>query len=325
MMNAEDPTPSSRANASPTRTYSPGGKAGQPDITRVRRAGTVHVAEGRGRRRSRERRVVVPAFAISREWVVGGLLLLLVLAVAGGLWLLGLSRGGSGDRADADRGARSGMSASPAEWRGPHPSEVLEKFVAATSHEERLKWVRQPDKVGPAMEAFFRDGAGAREKIVGTQPLAVSDQGAMLYEDYLVQLEGGGIRLASVSVDPDGAKVDFPAYARLGSESWDDLLGGVVKEADEVRLILQPGGFYLHAFPDEEAWRNFKASSPDLPEGIDLYVGRGTALDRQLEELAGRTDRATLSIRAVGDSAKHRQFEITGVKGIGWVLPEQAD
>jgi len=263
--------------------------------------------------------------AVSREWVVGGMLVLLVLAVAAGLWVLGLSRGGSGKISGGQRELAADPAASPAEWRGPHPSEVVERFIAATTHEERLKWVRQPDKVGPAMEAFFRDGAGAREKILTTQPMAVSDHGAMLYEDYLVQLEGGGIRLASVSVDPAGAKVDFPAYARLGSASWSDLLGGVVKEAEEVRVVLREGGYFLHAFPDETKWRNFKASSPDLPEGIDLYAERGTDIERRLAELGEDTDRVTLSIRAVGDSAKQRQFEITGVKGIGWVLPDPAD
>lgn len=322
-MTADDPTPGVRANPAPTRSYSPAGKAGQPEIARVRRAGTAHVRQDRVRRRGRK--PVARVATVSREWVVGGMLLLLVIAVATGLWLLGLSRGGSASESDGAREAAADPAAAPAAWSGPHPAEVVERFVAATTHEERLKWVRQPEKVGPAMEAFFRDGPGAREKIVATQPMTVSDHGAMLYEDYLVQLEGGGIRLASVSVDPAGAKVDFPAYARLGSASWSDLLGGAVEEAEEVRVILREGGYFLHAFADEMKWRNFKASTPDLPEGVDLYAERGSDIDRRLTGLGEGVDRATLSIRAVGDSARHRQFEITGVKGLGWVLPEQAD
>lgn len=324
-MTPDDPTPSPRESPSPGRFYSPGGNAGQPEINRVRRAGTVHMSEGRGRRRGRERKPAAPVFIVSREVVIGGLLLLLVIAVAGGLWFVGLSRGGVDREEDVAGNPDEGVAASPAEWQGPHPSEVVEKFTAAKTQEERLKWVRQPDKVGAAMEAFFRSGPGAGEKVVATQPMAVSGTGAMLYEDYLVQMEGGGVRLASVSVDPTGAKVDFAAYARQCSESWGDLLGSAVMEAEEMRVILRPGGYYLHAFPDEEQWRNFKASTPDLPEGIDLYVERGTALDRQLADLGEGIDRMTLSIRAVGDSAKHRQFEITGVKCVGWVLPEEAD
>lgn len=273
----------------------------------------------------RSRRPVAEESVVSREWIVGGLLLLLVLAVAAGLWGLGLSRGGSASGTSRGRELVADPAASPAEWSGPHPSEVVERFVAAKTHEERLKWVRQPDKIGPAMEAFFRDGAGAREKVLGTQPLEVSDHGAVLYEDYLVQLEGGGVRLASVSVDPAGAKVDFPAYARLCSESWEDLLASSVMEAEEMRVVLSEGGYFLHAFPDEMKWRNFKASTPDLPEGIDLYSERGTEIDRQLADLGEDIDRVTVSISAVGDSAKYRQFQITGIKAIGWVLPQKAD
>jgi hypothetical protein len=251
---------------------------------------------------------------VSREVLIGGLLLVVVLLVAGGLWLLGRGRGttGSGDGKDLAAAASEGE---PIIWQGPNPSEVAESFTKAATHAERLKWVRQPDKVGAEMEAFFRDGPGATEKITGTAALSATELGDLVYENYLVTLESGEPRLLCVSVDPKGAKVDFEAYARSCSVKWPDLMSGSVSSADEVRVILRTGGFFMHRFPDEEKWIHFKATSPDVPDSLDFYVARESESARKL---AGE-GHVTLSIRAVEDSAKYRQFEITAVKALSWV------
>lgn len=259
--------------------------------------------------------------AVSREVAVGALLLAVLLVVAGGLWLIGRSHG------SAISGKGSGLVArsSDAEhilWQGPIPSEVAEKFTQATSHAERLKWVRQPDQVGAEMEAFFREGPGSTEKITGTTALSASGQGDLLYENYQVNLEHGEPRLLCVSVDPQGAKVDFEAYARCGSEKWPDLVSGAVLSAEEVRVVLRPGGFFMHRFPDEENWIHFKATTPDLPDSMDFYVARDSDAARELVQWSEQVPHVTVAIRAVEDSAKYRQFEITAVKAIGWVEPE---
>ena len=210
----------------------------------------------------------------------------------------------------------------PKVWQGPVPSEVAENFTSATTHAQRLRWVRQAEKVGAAMEAFFRDGAGAAEKVTATRcHWPTGESGDTVYEILQVEMESGEARLLCVSVDPDGAKVDFEAYARHGSEAWEDLLSGAVTSAEEMRVVLRPGGFYLHRFTDESKWAHFKASTPDLADPLDFYVERDSEAARELERAGGTLSHATLSIRAVEDSAKFRQFEITAVKATGWVVP----
>ena len=259
---------------------------------------------------------------VSRELAVGALLLGVLVLVGVGLWLLGRMRG----RPDSGGEAASTAKVSESQqviWQGPIPSEVADNFTKAATHAERLKWVRQPDKVDAEMEAFFRAGPGAVEKITGTVAMAASGPGDMLYENYQVNLESGEPRLLCVSVDPRGAKVDFEAYARSSSEKWTDLVSGVVTSAEEVRVILRPGGFFMHRFPDESKWLHFKATTPDLPDSLDFYVARGSKAADELVREGESIAQATLSIRAVEDSAKYRQFEITAVKAIGWVEPEE--
>jgi hypothetical protein len=113
--------------------------------------------------------------------------------------------------------------------------------------------------------------------------------------------------------------VDFEAYARSGSEKWSELAAGTVPSAEEMRVIVQSGGFYMHRFPDQTKWVHFKATTPDLPGSMDLYVLRDSEAARQLAQVGETMARVTVSIRAVEDSAKYRQFEITAIRAIGWV------
>ena len=267
-------------------------------------------------------RRTVPLVNLGREMVIGGLLVTALVLAGGGLWVAGRLR----ERSLAMEGAP--VAVTPAEasevfWQGPNPAEVAERFTRAGSHAERLKWVRYPDQVGAAMEAFFREGPGATEQLAGTALLASSSGGDLLFENYEVRFKGGESRLLSVSVDPAGAKVDFKSYARHCSESWPDLLSGKVTAAAEMRVILAPGGFYLHRFTDEKKWIHLKASTPDLPEALDFYVPRDSPAARELRQAGGNLSRATVAIRAVGDSAKYRQFEITGVTATDWVEPDR--
>jgi hypothetical protein len=281
---------------------------------------------GRGRLPARGKRRSEPVVTVRREIVIGGVLLAAAFVVAGGLWWTSRTR----DRPDKTGGiARTSVerpkSVAPTAivWEGPIPSEVADHFTRATSHAQRLRWVRHAEAVGPAMEAFFREGPGSREKIVATRPKTENRSSDMLYEVYEVEMEGGGERFLCVSVDPEGAKVDFKAYARYGSESWEDLLSGEVKSAEEVRVVLKPDGYYHHHFADEGAWGHFKATTPDLPQSLDFYVARDSPAARDLNRAGAVTDHLTLAIRSVDDSAKSGQFEITAVKAAGWVEPDE--
>lgn len=319
-MSPDDPAPRIPKQRSGIRSFSPGVSPRRRDAFQVKRAGGVHHVPKGARRRSTAGSGA--GVGVSREVAIGGLLLVVLILVAGGLWLLG--RGREAAASGEDKAAAGAVSqGEQIIWQGPNPSEVADSFTKATTHAERLKWVRQPDKVGAEMEAFFRDGPGGAEKIAGTAAMSASEIGDLLFENYLVEIKDGEPRLLCVSVDPKGAKVDFEAYARSCSVKWPDLMSGSVSSAEEVRVILMPGGFFMHRFPDEEKWIHYKATSPDVPDSMDFYVARDSEAARKLGGGGLQASHATLSIRAVDDSAKYRQFEITAVKAIGWVEPEE--
>jgi hypothetical protein len=68
---------------------------------------------------------------------------------------------------------------------------------------------------------------------------------------------------------------------------------------------------------------HFKATTPDLPAFMDFYVARDSEAARELASNDAFQILATVSIRAVGDSASQRQFEITAIKSAGWTTADE--
>ena len=269
----------------------------------------------------RVRRRRKPVVRIQKEWIISGLLGFLVIAAVFGFWLAGVMRTKALPAAPPVV-SRQVLEAPPEKWQGPIPPEVADRFIAATTHEERLKWVRNPDLVGADMADFFSSGPGASEKVKSIVPLPIAAAGPLVFEEFLAQLEGGSHRIVSVSVDPRGAKVDFDCYAFRGSATWEQLLSGEEEAAEGMKILLQGNNYYLHGFSDEQRWMHFKAIVPDLPECLDFYVERDGSLAHELGKAGEEAFRATVSLRSVDGSARHRQFEITAVESLGWVAKE---
>lgn len=210
----------------------------------------------------------------------------------------------------------------PAGANVPTARSVAEKFTAATTQAERLKWVRQPGEVAATMEEFFSKGSGSGEQVVeiSGMPPIVTD--ALTSECFGVRMAAGTMRLLCVVTSGGEAKVDFKAYARHGSQPWPEMMQGKAREASEVRVFIQPGNYYNFGFNDETRWQNFTATSPDLEEAVEFYIERSDPALKLLEKLDTRSPvRVTVAIRAVGNSHLQSQFEITRVLGAGWVIP----
>jgi len=201
---------------------------------------------------------------------------------------------------------------------------VAENFIHATTQAERLKWVRSPGRVATLMEEFFRNGQGAHEVVSKLIPLAsVADPDAAVR--FGARLAEGGQRLVCVVRQNGEAKVDFEAYTRQGTVSWEDLLGGKARQAAVMRVFIQSGNYYNYDFTREEVWQNFTATLPDREIPLRFYMARKHPDGNRLKQVldSQRATPVTVEIRALGESHLKRQFEITKVLAVGWVLGDE--
>jgi hypothetical protein len=218
--------------------------------------------------------------------------------------------------------AERAQTAPPVAWQGLQPGQIADKFLAASTPQERLRWVRRPAEVADLMERFYRDGPGASEKVADhhEMPPAATDDHA--FERFTVTMTDGSRRLLCVPFDESGARVDFKSYARHCSVPWSAVLDGTAPKADEMRVFLQQGSYYNFAFADESEWLCLSATSPELEHPIHLYARRNHLdLLRFLQNPPQEPQRYTIALENTGQSHLNRQWQLTRVLSIGWVAP----
>jgi hypothetical protein len=90
-----------------------------------------------------------------------------------------------------------------------------------------------------------------------------------------------------------------------------------------VRVCVKSGNYYNLNFADENDWQCFIATSPDLPDPIYFYMARSHAETEPLSQRAAMNPiQMTMAIRALRDSYRARQFEITRSIQGSWVTNE---
>jgi hypothetical protein len=205
------------------------------------------------------------------------------------------------------------------EWQGLLPAEVAKRFIAATTNEERLKWVRDPEEIAPLLVDFFTNGAGATENILNHEPMPHVTTEKFIIHRNVVNLHDGSRRLLCVVQMGNRAYVDFKAYARYASSKWQDLLSGDATSAAEVRVMLEPGTAYMSQYADEAKWSSYIATTPDWEMPLYFYIARDSKTDGTLRALTNTgAQRATLSIRSTDNSHEKKQFEIVELLAPGW-------
>jgi hypothetical protein len=212
--------------------------------------------------------------------------------------------------------------APPVAWQGLQPGQIVDKFLAASTPQERLRWVRQPAAVADLMERFYREGPGASEKVAGLQQMATGATDDQVYERFAVTMTDGSRRLLCVPFDEGGAGVDFKSYARHCSDPWSAVLDGTASKATEMRVFLQRGNYYNYGFTDERQWLCLIATSPELEHPIHVYARRNNPdLLLFLQNPPEQLQRYTIALENTGEGHLKEQWQLTRVLTPGWVAP----
>ena len=220
--------------------------------------------------------------------------------------------------------AISSMDSKPIIWDGPQPHEVAELFLRASTHKERLRWVRNPEQVGSIMEKFFTEGAGKDEKVINQMIIDSADDDELIMDRFELTMNDGKPRMLCIVHCNGRALVDFESYARCGSTTWDELLSGKVNKAERMRVFIENNNYYNYSFTNEQKWISFVAKTPDLTNPIYLYGSSDNQEFIDLKRTIGTgTITCTISLEASseGNSTSCRQFILSKLTAKSWVTP----
>lgn len=212
------------------------------------------------------------------------------------------------------------------QWTGPPPRRVAEAFLRASTNDERLQWVRNPEQTRLLLEQWFAGPTPYQPDLATLMALEVTNDDSRLNLDrdpeharFVVEAAPDDWRFLAIVRTPDGGKVDFPSFIRHGSAPWPAILGGTVAEAD-VRVFVAVDNYHNFAYGDEAAWRNYTMSSPDCEEAVHLYLPVGSKLEREMPLHSVEPPRRMfLRIRHTSpDNLTRRQFELVAILAPGW-------
>lgn len=243
--------------------------------------------------------------------------LLVVVAVAmitAGLWMLAAGKRHTATQAPA--------AVDELQDALENAEAVARMFLAETRPETRLQWARNPDEVKSHWLDYpdeARIAPGRIEKVLGHQ-----DDGDRAVTAFVVALPAGGIRLLEVVRTPCGPKVDWDAYARYGTATWQDLVAGEATRA-VVRVFCEPATERPAPFDDPRQWTCFRLSGPDLPQTLLGFAKVGHVREAMMKQVVLGTP--NFRQRFVLEVTRHQGadeplFEITRCLAVGWIVAE---
>jgi hypothetical protein len=247
--------------------------------------------------------------------------------IAAGLWLLGFARNEPESFAGESQQIHSPethvQNATKATWAGLQPRQIAENFLRATTHEERLTWVRESADIAGIVGDYYRNGGGASETMLRLRNMEDIETEEGLLARFMVEMKDGSERLLFVPYFEGGSRgVDFKSFSIHCSHPWNNILDGSATKPVEVRVNLEPASYYNFEFGDETKWFCFAATSPKLEGSLHFYAHRDDPALRAIINYPFASPlRFTVSIESAGQSHQHRQWRLSKVLFPGWVEP----
>lgn len=205
--------------------------------------------------------------------------------------------------------------------------EVLEHYAKATSVEQALRRVRDPERVKERMRRLWQPWGGATlapgeaaqgEVETGRRPSIRLTGRRGDFTPFVLNFVRDGDRLV----------LDWEAGFGIGEVQIAELRDGAAADGALVRAIVRPDSYYTRDFP-EESFRSYQLLDATGEIGVWAYAALDSAAAAALAETfnegsvlleSGSDTRATLRVSRA-DGAAGKGLVITEMLHKGWVSP----
>ncbi|MGJ8725221.1 MAG: hypothetical protein ACSHYB_11740 [Roseibacillus sp.] len=154
-------------------------------------------------------------------------------------------------------------------------TEALESYTSASTIEEKLVFVRQPERVEPLMRDHYKD-----------QPL-IPKEGAKLISQYALPIESSSFVILTSSFPDSSNKIflaeadtdlnitiDWESDACYQPVDIDDYVAEKPSHSVDLRVFAKPDNFYVYEFSDSSKYQCIKLTFRDNDEFLFGYIER---------------------------------------------------
>lgn len=200
--------------------------------------------------------------------------------------------------------------------------EVIAKaFLDASSVDELMPYVRDPEHVRPLIENFYKESGvdlGGFRRLTSESLIMARNFCSLTfqnksYEDIVLNFEVLG----------DGSYViDWESYVGYCDMNFAKMQEELPVEPVMIRCTVVRQHYYNYAFSDDSKWRNYRLDFKNPEHTLSGYVERDSELDFELSQIGG-TNGVILEIAYPRKKAKSDQVIISRILSEMWVMENE--
>lgn len=204
--------------------------------------------------------------------------------------------------------------------------DVVSNYLKSESIEEKLKFVRQSDRVAPLMRDYYSDFPLESQKyqsINAFMSVAIENNSFLVLG---VVTESGRVDLL-VEDRPEGFLVDWESNVVYQPMEISDFVEKKPTKPVDLRVYIQRDKYHSREFSDSEKFSAYYVTFKDSDEYLFGYAERDSDLDISLRELCklgnGSQTPALLALNFLPDSPKEgRSVLISALQSPRWAYVE---
>ncbi len=216
---------------------------------------------------------------------------------------------------------QAALEAASAQEYGDEVWSVMTGFCGAATLEEAIRFVRQPERVGPLMKAYYTEEKSWKPFIPNKRPDLAEFQ---THQGFVVfNLEMPDFEQRSVAFEKmrDGFKFDWESFVAYSEMTWSDLRAQKPVKPVLMRVVMARSDYNNIDFPDPAKHRAYTIRDRSGEEMLYAYIPVNTDLERKVNEemMNAPSLHAMVRVRFLEDAKSNNQVLVTDYVERGWV------
>ncbi|MEJ6578801.1 MAG: hypothetical protein QNL33_10680 [Akkermansiaceae bacterium] len=205
---------------------------------------------------------------------------------------------------------------------------TVEAFLNAETVTERLKYVRDGERVLPLMKKHYGGEKIEPEGFKSFEPNAATYRASLMtakvetgdYSTLIIAVERVVVEV--IGEDEVVYKVDWESWVGFCEMSVEDMRRAQPTEPVLLRALVSSDSYYNFSFNDDEKWDSYRLLFRNSDETLSGYVKVGSEASKQLADLRRANERITYTLKVVypTDGRSKSQVKIVEVVQRGWVI-----
>jgi len=199
----------------------------------------------------------------------------------------------------------------------------ISDYLASGTIEERLKHVRDPERVAPLMDEYYEEVPLEPDELISVDGLQILTVGKATF--WMVRVKTSKmVRVLLVQqTDDDDALIDWETDVCFQPVPWERYVAERPEGAFDFRVTIRLDNYYGYEFSDESIYRGFRLTARNSETHLYGYVRRGSEVERRIVSRLRLEKRPTpmiLRIEFPKGSAAKRSVLISEVISESWCL-----